>query len=153
VVPILEICGTVWAVEHLVEVLIVCGTSAVLALVVVIILFRMARERDERRMALWRERRYPELYARQWVTVKAVAEPVAEACAIPSPPRTVLGPPAKSWLCESCYWVWPSDVPFCGICGGSRASHGAEREVVVREALGSQSGHSSKVVDIHVDNL
>jgi hypothetical protein len=53
-------------------------------------------------------------------------------------PRPAIEPPPKSWLCEACYWVWPDSTPFCGVCGGSRASHGAAREVVVRQAIGKE---------------
>ena len=56
----------------------------------------------------------------------------------PEPARPALGAPPKSWLCETCYWVWPLDVPFCGVCGGSRSAHGAAREVVIRQALNGE---------------
>jgi hypothetical protein len=61
-----------------------------------------------------------------------VVEPERPAVA---PPRPPLGPPPKSWLCETCYWAWPLDLPFCGICGHSRSVTGAEREVVIRQAV------------------
>src|SRR5580693_5190347 len=61
-----------------------------------------------------------------------VVEPERPAVA---PPRPAPGPPPKSWLCETCYWAWPLDLPFCGICGHSRSVTGAEREVVIRQAV------------------
>jgi hypothetical protein len=49
------------------------------------------------------------------------------------------GPPPKSWLCETCYWAWPLDLPFCGVCGHSRSTAGADREVIIRQAINGRN--------------
>jgi hypothetical protein len=54
VVPLLEVCGAVWVIEHLVEVVIVCGVSGALAVAASIALFRWADRRDARQAARWR---------------------------------------------------------------------------------------------------
>jgi hypothetical protein len=56
VVPILEICGTVWVIEHIVEVAIVCGVSGALAVAASVLLMRWSTRRDDRRLAVWRAR-------------------------------------------------------------------------------------------------
>lgn len=138
VVPLLEICGAVWVVEHLVAVLIVCAVCGLLAVLASVLLLRWAQRRDDARMVAWRARHVQ--LGRPVTTVRAeVVEVKREAITLeqaPASQRAALGPPPKSWLCETCYWAWPLDVRFCGICGGSRAAHGAEREVVIRQALG-----------------
>lgn len=148
VVPLLEICGAVWVVEHLIAVLIVCAVCGLLAVLASVLLLRWAQRRDDARMVAWRAR-HAQL-GRPVTTVRAeVVEPSRQQTALPtgslapgigngitSLGRPALGSPPKSWLCETCYWAWPLDVRFCGICGGSRAAHGAEREVVIRQALG-----------------
>ena len=61
--------------------------------------------------------------------VATYLSPVAVPAALPPAGPAALGPPPKSWLCETCYWAWSLDVPFCGVCGHSRAATGAGREV------------------------
>ena len=140
VAPLLELCGAVWVIEHLVAVLIVCAVSGLLSLALFAAVYRQARRRDDHRMTLWRDawgaRHVPA--ARRRAVIRAVAEPVPEVPAAPA--RAALGPPPKSWLCQTCYWAWPLDVPFCGICGHNRANSGDEREVVIRQAIGNSSG-------------
>jgi hypothetical protein len=72
--------------------------------------------------------------------------PVVVPAAPPPAGPAALGPPPKSWLCETCYWAWPLDVPFCGVCGHSRAATGAGREVVIRQAVKRQDAVSCNVV-------
>ena len=138
VAPLLELCGAVWVIEHLVAVLIVCAVSGLLSTALAVVVFRQARIRDDRRMTLWREawgaERAP---AVRRATVRAVVVPPERPAIAPAPARAALGPPPKSWLCQTCYWAWPLDVPFCGICGHNRANSGDEREVVIRQAIGN----------------
>jgi hypothetical protein len=54
VVPLLEVCGAVWVIEHLVEMVIVCGVSGALAVAASIALFRWADRRDARQAVRWR---------------------------------------------------------------------------------------------------
>jgi hypothetical protein len=54
VVPLAAAFGVAWVVEHLVEVVIVCGTCGVLAVAASVCLFRWADRRDGRRAATWR---------------------------------------------------------------------------------------------------
>lgn len=54
VVPIAAAFGLAWVAEHLVEVIIVCGTCGALAVAASIALFRWASRRDDRRLAAWR---------------------------------------------------------------------------------------------------
>ena len=137
VAPLLELCGAVWVIEHLAAVLIVCAVSGLLSTALAVVVFRQARIRDDRRMTLWRQVRHAEVEqpVRPRAVIRAVAERVPEVA--PAPARAALGPPAKSWLCQTCYWAWPLDVPFCGICGHNRANSGDEREVVIRQAIGN----------------
>ena len=53
--PLLELCGAVWVIEHLAAVLIVCAVSGLLSTALAVVVFRQARIRDDRRMTLWRE--------------------------------------------------------------------------------------------------
>ena len=145
VVPLLELCGAVWVIEHLAAVLIVCAVSGLLSTALAVVVFRQARIRDDRRMTLWRQVRHAEV--EQSVRPRAVIR--AEATSLvpigtkhlpevaPAPAKAALGAPPKSWLCQTCYWAWPLDVPFCGICGHNRANSGDEREVVIRQAIGN----------------
>src|SRR5579863_7955851 len=61
--------------------------------------------------------------------VATYLSPVAVPAALPPAGPAALGPPPKSWLCETCYRAWPLDVPSCGVCGHSRAATGAGRVV------------------------
>ena len=130
--PLLWACGAVWVIEHLVAVLIVCAVCGLLALVASIALLRWADRRDAARLAAWRARRAQ--LGRPATILRAEVLPV-EPVPVAATARPALGPPPKSWLCETCYWAWPLDLPFCGVCGHSRSVTGAEREVVIRQAL------------------
>ena len=85
--------------------------------------------RPERRSITWRA----DVIVPEHRIVGAGAAPARPA--IPGPPRPALGMAPKSWLCTTCYWVHPLTTPFCSLCGGSRAAHGAGREVIVRRAI------------------
>jgi hypothetical protein len=88
------------------------------------------------------ERRGARFAERHGIRSRAAPPPAGPAAAGPA----ALGPPPKSWLCETCYWAWPLDVPFCGVCGHSRAATGAGREVVIRQAVKRQDAVSCDVV-------
>ncbi len=81
--------------------------------------------------------------------VATYLSPVAVPAALPPAGPAALGPPPKSWLCETCYWAWPLDVPFCGVCGHSRAATArAAGSSSVRQPGGGNeyvSGHAGRV--------
>jgi hypothetical protein len=60
-----------------------------------------------------------------------VVDPVRPAITGPAR-RPALRTTPKCWLCERCYWAWPSTAPYCSVCGGSRAAIGAGRDVTIR---------------------
>ena len=142
--PLLWACGAVWVAENIVAVLIVCAVCGLLALVASILLLRWADRRDAARMAAWRARRAQIGKPITVLRAEVVEHPagtygLTEAPMFRPSVPPALGPPPKSWLCETCYWAWPLDLPFCGVCGHSRSVTGADREVVIRQAINGRN--------------